>query len=112
CGEAGAEVGLEGVGERGESAFGRNCVLARRLVERGVRFVQLYAGSGSQWDAHSKIEENHSRLCRSTDKPIAGLIQDLKSRGLLERTLVIWGGEFGRTPMSGKGGRLGHNPHG
>src|SRR6516225_3262868 len=75
---------LYGLDDKATSAFGRNCLLARRLVERGVRFVQLYSGSGSQWDAHSKIEENHTRLCRSTDKPIAGLLKDLKGRGLLE----------------------------
>jgi hypothetical protein len=94
------------------AAFGRNCLLARRLVERGVRFVQLYAGSGSQWDAHTKIEQNHSRLCRATDQPIAALLRDLKQRGLLDSTLVIWGGEFGRTPMSEKGDGRDHNPHG
>src|SRR5439155_5765475 len=93
---------LYGLDDKATSAYGRNCLLARRLVERGVRFVQLYSGSGSQWDAHSKIEENHSRLCLSTDKPIAGLLKDLKGRGMLERTLVICGGEFGRTPMSEK----------
>jgi hypothetical protein len=94
------------------AAFGRNCLLARRLVERGVRFVQLYAGSGSQWDAHTKIEANHSRLCRATDQPIAALLRDLKQRGLLDSTLVIWGGEFGRTPMSEKGDGRDHNPYG
>ena len=98
--EATQSLGLD---DKTTSAFGRNCLLARRLVERGVRFVQLYSGSGSQWDAHSKIEENHSRLCRSTDKPVAGLLKDLKNRGMLDQTLVIWGGEFGRTPMSEKG---------
>lgn len=103
---------LYGMDDKATAAFGRNCLLARRLVERGVRFVQLYSGSGSQWDAHSKIEENHSRLCRSTDKPIAGLLQDLKRRGLLNDTLVIWGGEFGRTPMSEKGDGRDHNPYG
>ncbi len=103
---------LYGLDDKTTSAFGRNCLLARRLVERGVRFVQLYSGSGSQWDAHAKIEENHTRLCRSTDKPIAGLLKDLKDRGLLARTLVIWGGEFGRTPMSEKGDGRDHNPYG
>jgi uncharacterized protein (DUF1501 family) len=81
-------------------------------VERGVRFVQLYSGAGSRWDAHSKIEQNHSSLCRSVDKPIAGLLKDLKARGLLESTLVVWGGEFGRTPMSEKGDGRDHNPYG
>ena len=101
-----------GMDDKATAAFGRNCLLARRLVERGVRFVQLYSGSGSQWDAHTKIEENHSRLCRSTDQPIAGLLRDLKKRGLLDQTLVIWGGEFGRTPMSEKGDGRDHDPHG
>ena len=101
-----------GLNDKGTAAFGRNCLLARRLVERGVRFVQLYSGSGSQWDAHAKIEENHSRLCRSTDGPIAALLGDLKQRGLLDETLVIWGGEFGRTPMSEKGDGRDHNPYG
>ncbi len=103
---------LYGLHDKSTAAFGRNCLLARRLVERGVRFVQLYSGSGSQWDAHAKIEENHSRLCKSTDRPIAGLLKDLKRRGLLESTLVVWGGEFGRTPMSEKGDGRDHNPYG
>ncbi len=92
--------------------FGRNCLVARRLVERGVRFVQIYHGAGSKWDSHSKMEENHSRQCRQSDLPTAGLLKDLKSRGLLEETLVIWGGEFGRTPMSEKGDGRDHNPTG
>jgi uncharacterized protein (DUF1501 family) len=103
---------LYGLDEKSTAAFGRNCLLARRLVERGVRFVQLYAGSGSQWDAHTKIEDNHSRLCRATDRPVAGLLIDLKRCGLLDETLVIWGGEFGRTPMSEKGDGRDHNPYG
>jgi uncharacterized protein (DUF1501 family) len=77
-----------------------------------VRFIQLYHGAGSKWDSHSKMEENHSRLCNNVDVPITGLIQDLKQRGLLEDTLVIWGGEFGRTPMSEKGDGRDHNPTG
>jgi hypothetical protein len=92
--------------------FGAMCLRARRLVERGVRFVQLYCGSGSQWDAHTDIEGNHSRLCARSDKPVAGLIKDLKRRGLLDQTLVIWGGEFGRTPMSEKSNGRDHNPYG
>jgi hypothetical protein len=92
--------------------FGGMCLRARRLVERGVRFVQLYCGSGSQWDAHRDLEGNHNKLCARSDKPTAGLIQDLKRRGLLDDTLVIWGGEFGRTPMTeGTDGRD-HNPYG
>jgi len=88
------------------------CLLARRLVERGVRFVQLYHGSGSRWDAHSALEKNHSENCLAMDKPVAGLLRDLQQRGLLEETLVIWGGEFGRTPMSEKGDGRDHNPYG
>ncbi len=103
---------LYGIDEKETTIFGRNCLLARRLVERGVRFVQLYSGTGSKWDAHSKIEQNHSALCRATDKPIAGLLKDLKARGLLDSTLVVWGGEFGRTPMSEKGDGRDHNPTG
>ena len=92
--------------------FGHRCLLARRLVERGVRFVQVYCGAGSQWDAHSNLEANHTRLCTRCDQPTAALLKDLKRRGLLESTLVIWGGEFGRTPMTeGVNGRD-HNPYG
>jgi hypothetical protein len=94
------------------SAFGANCLLARRLVERGVRFVELYAGSGSGWDAHNDIEGNHSKRCRASDQPIAGLLADLKSRGMLDETLVVWGGEFGRTPFNEKGDGRDHNPWG
>lgn len=103
---------LYGLDDKLTAAFGKNCLLARRLVERGVRFVQLYSGSGSRWDAHSKIEQNHTRYCGETDKPIAGLLKDLKRRGLLDSTLVIWGGEFGRTAMSEKGDGRDHNPYG
>ena len=103
---------LYGMDESVTASFGRNCLLARRLVERGVRFIQLYHGAGSRWDAHTKIEENHSGLCKASDKPIAGLLQDLKRRGLLDQTLVVWGGEFGRTPMSEKGDGRDHNPYG
>jgi hypothetical protein len=101
-----------GLNDPATAVFGRNCLMARRLVERGVRFVQLYSGSGSRWDAHSYIEQNHSGLCRQTDRPIAALLADLKQRGLLKDTLVIWGGEFGRTPMSEKGNGRDHNPYG
>ena len=103
---------LYGLDQKETSRNGRNCLLARRLVERGVRFVQLYMGSGSKWDAHSNVEGNHSQHCRESDRPIAGLLKDLKQRGLLESTLVIWGGEFGRTPMSESGNGRDHNPYG
>ena len=92
--------------------MGRLCLLARRLVERGVRFVQIYHGAGNKWDAHSGIEKSHAELCRAQDQPVAGLLKDLQSRGLLDDTLVIWGGEFGRTPMSEKGDGRDHNPTG
>ena len=103
---------LYGMNQKETADFGRQCLLARRLVERGVRFVQLYHGAGSKWDAHSNIEKNHGELCRASDQPVAGLLRDLKRRGLLESTLVIWGGEFGRTPMSEKGDGRDHNPYG
>lgn len=103
---------LYGIDQKETAAYGKNCLLARRLVERGVRFIQCYHGSGSKWDAHDNIEANHSRQCRQMDLPVAGLLTDLKQRGLLEQTLVIWGGEFGRTPMSEKGDGRDHNPTG
>jgi len=103
---------LYGLDRKETAEFGARCLLARRLAERGVRFVQVYSGDTNGWDAHSDIEENHARLCAQSDLPIAGLLDDLKARGLLESTLVIWGGEFGRTPMTeGTTGRD-HNPHG
>jgi len=91
-------------------SYGSKCLLARRLVESGVRFVQVY--SDGEWDAHSNLTGNHTNHCLATDAPIAGLLADLKQRGLMDSTLVIWGGEFGRMPVSqGKDGRD-HNPHG
>jgi hypothetical protein len=101
-----------GLDDKVTAETARACLLARRLIERGVRFVQIYSGAGSRWDAHSKLESNHEGLCRATDRPIAALLEDLKDRGLLEETLVIWGGEFGRTPMSEKGDGRDHNPTG
>jgi hypothetical protein len=112
AGESPATRELYGMNDRVTETFGRNCLLARRLVERGVRFVQLYHGAGSKWDAHSGLEKNHSGLCASMDRPVAGLLRDLKSRGLLDETLVVWGGEFGRTPMSEKGDGRDHNAYG
>ncbi len=111
-GETAATRELYGLDEKDTSRNGRNCLLARRLVERGVRCVQLYMGSGSKWDAHTDVEGNHSLHCRESDRPIAGLLKDLKLRGLLDSTLVIWGGEFGRTPMSESGNGRDHNPYG
>jgi len=110
--ETKATRSLYGLEDKRTSTFGRNCLLARRLVESGVRFVQLYSGAGSKWDSHTDIEGKHPPLCQAVDRPIAGLLADLKSRGLLDETLVIWGGEFGRTPMSEKGNGRDHNPTG
>ncbi len=103
---------LYGIGTRETDPYGRLCLLARRLAERGVRFIQLYSGSGSKWDSHADIETNHTNLCRSVDQPIAALLRDLKQRGMLDETLVVWGGEFGRTPMSERGNGRDHNPSG
>jgi len=99
---------LYGLDDPKTAEFGTRCLLARRLVERGVRFVQLYSGGGpvaTQWDAHDDIDANHEKMCGMTDKPVAALLTDLKRRGLLEDTLVVWGAEFGRTPVSQAGGR-------
>ncbi len=103
---------LYGLDDPATAKFGANCLMARRLVERGVRFVELYCGSGSGWDAHVDIEGNHSKMCKASDLPIAGLLADLKARGLLSTTLVVWGGEFGRTPFNDKGTGRDHNPWG
>ncbi len=101
----------------GTHVHGRQTLIARRLLERGVRFVQLWHGAGQPWDNHEKIEENHRKLAAEIDQPIAALLTDLKQRGMLEDTLVIWGGEFGRTPtveLSGNTSKLGrdHNHYG
>lgn len=101
----------------GSGVHGRQTLIARRLLERGVRFVQLWHGAGQPWDNHEKIEENHRKLSAEIDQPIAALLSDLEQRGMLEDTLVIWGGEFGRTPtveMSGTTSKLGrdHNHYG
>jgi uncharacterized protein (DUF1501 family) len=103
---------LYGLDQKETASFGLRCLLARRMVESGVRFVQVYCGDTNGWDGHSDIEGNHGKLAKESDLPVAGLLKDLKSRGLLDSTLVIWGGEFGRTPMTeGSSGRD-HNPHG
>jgi hypothetical protein len=106
---------LYGVGEEPTNFFGRQALMARRLVERGVRFVQIYSGGGNfqeSWDAHWDIRDNHGMHCAETDKPIAALLADLKSRGLLDSTLVIWHGEFGRMPISQRLDGRDHNPYG
>jgi hypothetical protein len=110
--ESEATKKLYGMDDEVTAKFGTNLLLARRLVERGVRFVEAYCGSGSGWDAHVDLEENHSKWCKVSDKPIAGLLADLKARGMLEDTLVVWGGEFGRTPFNEKGKGRDHNPWG
>jgi uncharacterized protein (DUF1501 family) len=89
---------MYGIGERESDGFGRRCLLARRLVEKGVRFVQLYS---SGWDSHDDIATAHRARMRAVDRPIAGLLRDLKQRGLLDETLVVWCGEFGRSPDNG-----------
>lgn len=96
-GESQATKEMYGIGQEATNAYGTNCLLARRMIERGVRFVMLMHGS---WDHHSSINTGLPKQCRTTDQPAAALIRDLKQRGLLEDTLVVWGGEFGRTPMS------------
>ena len=102
----------------GRGVHGRQTLIARRLLERGVRYVQLWHGAGQPWDNHDKIEENHRKLAGELDQPVGALLTDLKQRGMLEDTLVIFGGEFGRTPtveLNGSGkSRLGrdHNPYG
>ena len=103
---------LYGLDDRVTADFGTRCLLARRLAERGVRFIQVYSGDVNGWDAHEDVEKNHAAMCARTDKPVAGLLADLKRRGLFEDTLVIWGGEFGRMPMSEQGKGRDHNPHG
>lgn len=104
---------LYGIHEPASRSYGTQLLMARRLVERGCRMVQVYSGgTNSDWDSHSKLEVNHRLRARETDAPIAGLLSDLKRLGLLDETLVIWGGEFGRLPMSEGGGGRDHNPHG
>ena len=110
--ESDATKKLYGLDRKETADMGRLCLLSRRMVERGVRFVQVYHGAGSKWDSHSAMEKNHGALCASMDQPVAALLRDLKSRGLLDETLVVWGGEFGRTPMSEKGDGRDHNPTG
>ena len=94
---------LYGIGSERTDDFGRKCLLARRLAERGVRFIQVYSGGAhndDNWDAHGDLMKNHTYHAGRTDKPIAALIQDLKQRGMLEETLIVWGGEFGRQPTA------------
>ena len=100
--ESQSTLDLYGVKRPGDGSYASNCLLARRLLERGVRFVQLYHRG---WDHHSDLVENFTTSAQATDRPTAALVQDLEQRGMLEDTLVLWGGEFGRTPMAqGSGG--------
>ena len=120
--ETAATRTLYGIDEAGTADFGTRCLMARRLVERGVRFIQVWSGTSGgsgDWDGHKQCDQNHVTMSAKVDKPVAGLLADLKSRGLLDSTLVIWGGEFGRTPTSdgslnGGGDSFGrdHNPYG
>jgi hypothetical protein len=106
---------MYGLDDPATEKFGRRCLMARRLVERGVRFVQVYSGGGhsdENWDAHGGVDKNHELHCKETDKPIAGLIADLAARGLLDETLIVWSGEFGRTPTAQNGKGRDHNPRG
>jgi len=108
---------MYGLDQQRTQDFGRKCLLARRLVERGVRFIQIYSGGGhndDNWDAHGDMKKNHDFHAGNTDKPIAGLLKDLKQRGLLDSTLIVWGGEFGRQPTAeyAKGTGRDHNSYG
>jgi len=114
--ESAATQDLYGIGQPNCDHFARQCLTARRLVERGVRFVQIYSGgmeNQRSWDGHNDIRGNHSQFAGETDTPVAGLLTDLDQRGLLEDTLVIWCGEFGRLPVAQKAAKPGrdHNPH-
>jgi hypothetical protein len=110
--ESKATLSEYGIDQKHTREFGIRCLLARRMIEGGVRFVQLYSGNTNGWDAHDDVLKNHTHHCAATDKPVAGLLRDLKARGLLDDTLIIWGGEFGRMPMSEKGRGRDHNPWG
>lgn len=113
--ETAATHTMYGLDQGATAHFGRNCLLARRLVERGVRFVQVYSGGDNgltAWDAHDNVEKNHTERAAETDQPVAALLQDLKARGLLDTTLVIWGTEFGRLPTNESSVGRDHNPFG
>jgi len=115
--ESANTLALYGIDNPRTADFGRKCLLARRLVERGVRFIQIYSGGAhndDNWDAHTDIVKNHTKHAGDTDKPIAGLLKDLKQRGLLDQTIVVWGGEFGRQPTAeyAQGTGRDHNSYG
>jgi hypothetical protein len=115
--ESRSTIAMYGLDQKLTADFGRKCLITRRLIERGVRFIQLYSGGGhieDTWDGHTDCIANHTLHAGETDRPIAALIADLKRTGLWDETLLVWGGEFGRTPTSegvGKPGRD-HNPFG
>lgn len=115
-GETAATRRAYGVDDEATRSFGMQCLMARRLVERGVRFVEVTppaVAGANRWDQHDKLKEGHEKMARATDRPIAGLLKDLKARGLLEETLVVWGGEFGRTPVAqGTSTGRDHSPYG
>ncbi|MDB4862694.1 DUF1501 domain-containing protein [Pirellulaceae bacterium] len=110
--ETAATHRLYGLENKETAEFGRRCLLARRMIEQGVRFVQVHSGNTLGWDAHKDVLSNHTEYCGKTDLPVAGLLTDLAQRGLLDDTLVIWCGEFGRMPMSEQGKGRDHNPWG
>jgi uncharacterized protein (DUF1501 family) len=115
--ETAATHEMYGINDKKSATFGRQCLLARRMVERGVRFVQIYSGGNhndANWDAHGDLKTNHDLHAGETDKPIAGLLRDLKQRDMLKNTLIVWGGEFGRQPTAeyAKGTGRDHNAYG
>jgi len=116
AGESAATRKLYGLDDDATRPYGTQCLLARRLVERGVRFVEVTPPAvvgANRWDQHDKLKDGHEKMARATDRPVAALLKDLKSRGLLDRTLVVWGGEFGRTPVAqGTSTGRDHNPYG
>jgi len=115
-GETPATLALYGLDDELTKTYGTSCLLARRLVERGVRFIELNPPAvqgANRWDQHDKIKEGHAKMALATDKPVAGLLKDLKARGLLDQTLVVWAGEFGRTPVQqGTSTGRDHSPYG
>lgn len=112
-GETAETLSLYGLDNKTTEDFGRQCLLARRLIERGVRFIQVtHDSGGNQWDQHNGLKKGHEKNALETDKPVAGLLSDLKRRGLLDDTLVLWGGEFGRTPVGQERDGRDHNPEG
>ncbi|MCA9140463.1 MAG: DUF1501 domain-containing protein [Planctomycetales bacterium] len=110
--ESAATLSMYGIDDKSTRDFGERCLLARRMIERGVRMVQVYSGDTNGWDAHTDVDKNHTEYCAKTDKPVTALLKDLKRSGLLEDTLVVWCGEFGRMPMSEQGKGRDHNPWG